>query len=269
MNFEDDVLLVAQGGGVMSVEILTGVYKAFEEAGKIPGKVRASSGGALFSGLYYSGHNSAWFYDLMQKKSLLQWISPAPGQAVKSMYGKSNYMLQNKGLFDFLYSNMTAEAMERVQVSVTKLNDYTSELVPATPTWVLAATSIPYLFKPVQLEDGSLYGDGGILDNIPVPPLEEIKKYRKAYIVLTPPTKPGDTSGISGLVTLLSGVMDREVAQISDAGYLDLDNVVLIQPSVDHGGSLLTWSENFGLMSEAYNITSKLITNQNKQEDAQ
>ena len=29
MNFEDDVLLVAQGGGVMSVEILTGVYKAF------------------------------------------------------------------------------------------------------------------------------------------------------------------------------------------------------------------------------------------------
>ena len=159
--------------------------------------------------------------------------------------------------------------MTRVQVSVTKLNDYSSELVPATPTWVLAATSIPYLFKPVQLEDGSLYGDGGILDNIPVPSLQEIKSYRKVYIVLTPPTKAGDTSGILGLITLLSGVMDREVTQIADAGYLEMDNVTLIQPTEGHEGNLLKWSDNFGLMSEAYDITSKLIANQGKEEEVQ
>lgn len=92
----------------------------------------------------------------------------APLQAVKSTYSKSNYIIDNTGLAGFLLQNMTVSAMDRVQVSVTRLDDYTSHMKAATPTWVLAATSIPFLFMPVKVGE-HLYGDGGVLNNIPLP----------------------------------------------------------------------------------------------------
>lgn len=104
---------------------------------------------------------------------------------------------------------MTASAMDRVQVSVTRLNDYQSFLKCATPTYVLAATSIPFLFMPVQIGK-YLYGDGGILNNIPMPAFDEIKQYDKVYVVLTPPTEhSGKLQGLTGLLELLNAVMDR------------------------------------------------------------
>lgn len=95
----------------------------------------------------------------------------APVQAVKSAYSKSNYIIDNTGLAGFLLQNMTAGAMDRVQVSVTRLDDYTSHMKAATPTWVLAATSIPFLFMPVKVGQ-ELYGDGGVLNNIPLPSVQ-------------------------------------------------------------------------------------------------
>lgn len=259
MKFDDSVLLVAQGGGVMSPQILTGVYKVFQEQGVLPGKVMASSGGALFSGLYYSGNNCTWFEDLMRNKSLSDWISLCPIQAVKSLYGKSNYMIDNTGLSDFLYQNMNADAMQRVTVSVTKLNDYTGHMKPATPAWVLAATSIPYIFRPVKQED-TMWVDGGVLNNIPLPAPQQIKKYRRVYIVLTPPAKmDGTKQGIPGLLQLLSAVMQREVQQFQQIGYKDLQNVVVIQPTQSHGGHLLGWSEDLKMMEQAYQITKKAV----------
>lgn len=259
MQFNKDVLLVAQGGGVMSPEILTGVYQAFEESGTIPGRVLASSGGALFSGLYYSQKDAAWFKDLMQNKDLSEWISVAPIQATKMLVSKSNYMLDNTGLKDFLIDNMTLDAMSAVQVSVTRLNDYTGHLKPATPMWVLAATSIPFLFRPVK-HGISVWGDGGILNNIPMPSADIIKDFRRVYVVCTPPSKyTGDLYGISGLLELLTGVMDRELVQLKQSGYLDMDNVVFIQPPEAHGGSLLQWSKDFQMREQSYQMTKQIL----------
>lgn len=95
----------------------------------------------------------------------------APVQAIKSVYSKSNYIIDNTGLARFLLQNMTVSAMDRVQVSVTRLDDYTSHMKAATPTWVLAATSIPFLFMPVKVGE-HLYGDGGVLNNIPLPSVQ-------------------------------------------------------------------------------------------------
>ena len=259
MQFNDNVLLVAQGGGVMSPEILTGVYKALQETGTIPGKVLASSGGALFSGLYYSDKDSKWFTDLMQNKDLSQWIQLCPVQTVKSLYSKSNYIVDNTGLKNFLYQQMNAHATQRVEVSVTCLNDYTAHMKLATPSWVLAATSIPFLFMPVKNGE-HLWGDGGVLNNIPVPSVEQCKKYQKVIIVCTPPSQfTGKTQGIGGLLEMLAAVMDRQVQQLKESGYLEQENVVLIQPQSSHGGNLLKWSDNFGLREESYNITKELI----------
>lgn len=259
MQFDNDVLLVAQGGGVMSPEILTGVYKAFQEAGVIPGEVMASSGGALFSGLYYSQKDSKWFENLMQTQDLNQWLSICPVQAIKTVVSKSNHIIDNTGLKDFLIDNMTIDAMKNVKVSVTRLNDYTTHMKPATPMWVLAATSIPFLFMPVK-HGISCWGDGGILNNIPVLDIADMKKYRRVYIVCTPPTKyQGTMQGIGGLMELLNGVMDRELAQLKQSGYLDMDNVAFIQPQQSYGGHLLGWSEGFKMREQSYQITKKIL----------
>ena len=53
-DYDDDVLMCATGAGFLAVECMTGIYRAFEEWGTIPGKVLSSSGSTLFASLYYS-----------------------------------------------------------------------------------------------------------------------------------------------------------------------------------------------------------------------
>lgn len=258
-KYDDDVLLIASGGGMMSVECLTGVMKAFEESGIIPGRVISNSGGALFSSLYYSNKDSSWFEKLMLETKVSDWISPMPYHAIKTLAGKSNVALENINVKNLLFSELSTDATKRVVVTVTNLEDYSTHYKPATPTWTLASTSIPFAMRPVKTV-GSLWGDGGIFNNIPMPPMDELYKWKHVFLFITPSTKcTNEMSGISGIVTMINMVFDREFAQIKESGYLKLKNLTLIQPTSDHGGNLLKWSDNFEMKNECYNITRQKL----------
>ena len=156
---------------------------------------------------------------------------------------------------------MTGNASMRVQTSVTRNTDWSTHMKYVTPGWATAATSIPFIFKPVKIGE-HLWSDGGVLNNLPVPSIEETKKYKHIFVFVSPPTQflNGSFIGIQ-LINLLQAVMEREIAQLKEIGFFNLPNVTLIQPSDMLGGSLLGWSPEFKLREASYELTKELLKN--------
>ena len=255
------ILLVGQGGGMMSVECLTGVMQAFEEYGMIPGQAHTSSGSTLFSSLYYSGHESAWFRELMNTRKVSEFFHVCIPGTISTACSRARHLIDNDGVKKLLEQEMTGWASLRVTTSLTRLIDWESVYMPATPASALAATSIPFLFKPVMI-DTVLYGDGGVLDNIPAPSKEELTQYDHVFVFLCPKTVYNDTTEdglITGLLELLDGVMCREYKELQRQCYFEEPNVTLIQPEGDFGGGLLNWSPNFQLRDHCYELTKGLL----------
>lgn len=260
-DYDDGILMAAQGCGFEAVECMTGIYRAFEEWGKIPGKVLSSSGSTLFSSLYYSVETTKWFEALMDTTSPGTFIDFNLTASVKTLYGKCYHMIDNDPVYEILKKNMTGNASNRVTTSVTRNTDWTSHMRKVTPGWATAATSIPFVFKPVKIGD-HLWSDGGVLNNLPVPSIEEAKQYKHIFVFAAPPTVYSNNSFIIvQLINLLQAVMEREVEQLKELGFFDLPNVTLIQPKDALGGSLLGWSPEFKLREASYNLTKELLKN--------
>lgn len=265
---DDDVLFVAQGGGVLSVECCTGIMKAFEEYGKIPGHAQTSSGGTLFSSLYYSGHDTNWFRELMSSRKLSEFFSMSPISSIGCITGCSRHLVNNDGVKKLLEEEMTGSATLRVRTSLTKLVDWSGCYMNVTPAVALAATSIPWVFKPVKIGE-ELYADGGVVNNIPVPSSEQLEHYKHVYVFLTPPSTYNDTTDdplIVGLLELLQAVMNRELEKLMKIGYFENPKITLIYPQESFGGELLKWSDNFALREHCYELTKEILNNEELEE---
>lgn len=260
-DYNDNILLCGNGGGFLSIECLTGVYRAFEEWGIIPGKVMSSSGATLFSSLYYSVETSKWFEALMDITTPSTFINFNIGAAVETLLSKRQHLIDNDPVYEILKKNMTGNASKRVQTSVTRNTDWSTHMKYVTPGWATAATSIPFIFKPVKIGD-HLWSDGGVLNNLPVPSIEEAKQYKHIFVFVCPPTAyfNGSFIGIQ-LINLLFAVMEREVSQLKEIGFFDLPNVTVIQPKESYGGTLLSWSPDFKLRESSYELTKELLKN--------
>ena len=262
-KMNDRILFCGQGAGVMAIECDTGIFQAFEESGIIPGKALTSSGSTLFSSLYYSGHPVRWFHDLMENRSLDEFFQFSIGGTIGSLFGGARHIVNNDGVKELLERYMTAKATLRVTTSVTKLSDWSAKFMSATPLTALAATSIPWVFKPVKIGD-SLYVDGGVVNNIPLPKPEELDKWDHIYVFLAPKTVYNDKECdplLIGLIELLQAIMDRELKQLEETGYFDNPKITVINPPDALGGGLLNWSPNFQLRDAVYKQTKELLQN--------
>lgn len=258
-TFKERWLFVGQGAGFQAVECDTGIFEALEELNLIPEKALASSGSALFCSLYYSGWDAAKFRELENQTSPFDWVTLKPIQTVKTVLGKSNYCMDHAKIQDLLFKEMTFEAPRHVQVSVTRMDDYSSHLRPATPDWSLAAGSIPFVL-PTLAKDGSIWGDGGVLNNVPLPSLEECAQYDRIILFLAPASEVDTESlGLKGIASLMVAVMSREEVQLEEAGYLSLPNLTLIRPALGFGGNLFKWSEDFQLREECKRLTLEAL----------
>lgn len=258
MNYKEDIIFVGNGSGFLSVECDTGLYKAFVDRDVVPGYAMASSGSALFSSLFYS-KGIEWIENMVRTNSPFDFIEICPYQGMKTLYGKSNYIVDNSKIRELLEENMTGESTKRVEVSVTRMNDWSTHMKHATPAYTLAATSIPFVFKPVKMSNG-IWSDGGIFNNIPCPSIEETKKWKHVFVFIAPKYVPFESeNSIWGLLNLLNAVFDREFAQLKESGFFDLPNVHLIQPDDAFGGSLFAWSKNYKLMDHCYEKTMKIL----------
>lgn len=155
--------LVLSGGGARGICHL-GVIKALEEFGLRFSCISGTSAGAIVGSLYGYGYSPDEILELIQSTSFFK--------SVKLAWTWTG-LLSFDGLRDVLLKYMPENNFDCLKIPVTlALTDirkgkieYVSQGELLTP--IQASCSVPAVFKPVQYR-GSIYVDGGILDNLPV-----------------------------------------------------------------------------------------------------
>ncbi len=159
--------LVLSGGGARGFAHI-GVLQALNEAGIFPDVISGTSAGALVGVLYADGYSPREILQMMNSTSRLHYIRPTvPKEG----------LLQISGIERILRENLRAKYFEELKlplyVTATDLNNGRAEYFCSGELInpVIASASIPVLFKPVIINDIH-YVDGGVLDNLPIRPLE-------------------------------------------------------------------------------------------------
>jgi len=185
--------LVLSGGGARGFAHL-GLIQALNDAGIFPDIISGTSAGALVGVLYADGYSPKEILQLMNHGSRLDFMRPAmPREG----------LLQISGIQKILKTHLRAKTFKDLKiplfVSATDINNgkpvYFSEGELIDP--VIASASIPVLFQPVKINDIS-YVDGGVLDNLPVHPIENDCKVLIGSFV----NPVGYIEKISGLINI-------------------------------------------------------------------
>jgi len=185
--------LVLSGGGARGFAHL-GVLQALNEAGIYPDIISGTSAGALAGVLYCDGHSPKKILKIMTRNSKLDYMRPVLPR---------NGILEISGINKLLEANLNAKKFEDLKmpliVCATDLNNgrpvYFSkgDLISS----VIASSSIPVMFKPVIINK-IYYVDGGVLDNLPIKPVEN-----KCHLLIGSFVNPvGYEPTTSGLITI-------------------------------------------------------------------
>ena len=203
-----DIGLVLSGGGARGFAHL-GVIQALNDAGIFPDVISGTSAGAIIGVLYADGHTPEEILNLMNVGSRLDFMRPAlPREG----------LLQINGIIKILKTSLHSKQFKELKiplfVAATDLNNgkavYFSEGDLFDP--VVASASIPVLFQPVKIDDIS-YVDGGVLDNLPLRPIEN-----RCRILIGSFVNPiGYMKKISGLINIAERTfmlsMSKEISE--------------------------------------------------------
>lgn len=240
--------LVLSGGGARGFAHL-GVIRALNDKGIFPGIVSGTSAGAIVGALYADGYSPDEIMKLMNSKSSFDFFSftmPRMG------------FMKISGVDKILRSSLRASRFEDLKIplviAATDLNNgkvvYFSEgeLIPA----IIASASIPVLFLPQEIE-GIQYVDGGVLDNLPVMPLEGKCDFLVGSFVNPTGNEEHLTSVIQIAMRTFMLSVSRELNE--KAGKFDL----LFAPPELKDYKILDPSQAGELFDLGYNITTRQL----------
>ncbi len=145
-----------------------GVIKALHDIGINPDCVAGTSAGAIVGAFYADGFAPEEIIELFKEKKVFNFVKVGLSRTG---------LLRMSGLENVLKKNLRSKKFDQLKkplyVASTNFNtgkiEYFSQgdLVEK----VVASSSIPVLFKPVEI-NGQMYVDGGVLDNLPHTPLK-------------------------------------------------------------------------------------------------
>lgn len=159
--------LVLSGGGTRGFAHL-GVIKALREKGITPDVISGVSAGAIVGAFIAGGKSAEETMKILQHGSFFKYTKihlPVDG------------LLRLDGLREVIRDNLKFTNIEDLPIplfiAVANLQKGTVEYKNSgsLSKTVLASSSIPVLFSPVEI-DGQSYVDGGLIDNIPIEPLK-------------------------------------------------------------------------------------------------
>jgi len=164
--------IVLSGGGARGFAH-AGVLQALNEAGIYPDVISGTSAGAIAGVLYADGYKPSEIIEIMGSHRWLDFMTPSVSKTG---------LLEISGVKKKLKQCLRAKTFEELKiklfVTATDFNNgkavyfSSGDLIKC----VIASASIPVLFKPVII-DNITYVDGGVLDNLPVKPLEKICRF--------------------------------------------------------------------------------------------
>lgn len=160
--------LALSGGGSRGM-VHIGVLKALEENGIYPDVISGTSAGAVIGALYAHGYSPEKINEISCKQSFIRMFSLKIPNT-----GFARHKLLRKLLEQYLPDNTFNHVEKPLLVSVTNLNSGQIETYEKGPLidYLVASSSIPILFEPVQIGD-SKYVDGGVLMNLPAAPVRD------------------------------------------------------------------------------------------------
>ncbi|HBH84013.1 MAG: hypothetical protein A2X05_09360 [Bacteroidetes bacterium GWE2_41_25] len=239
---------VLSGGGARGFAHL-GFIKALNEEGIYPDVISGTSAGAIVGALYADGHSPEDILKLLNTGNRLDFMRPTlPREGLLSISGFI------KIFRDCLRATKFGELKIPLYVTATDINNgkavYFSEgdLVEA----VSASMSIPVLFQPVII-DNIQYLDGGVIDNLPVHPLENKCRHLIGSFV----NPAGYVEKLSGLINIAERTfmlsMTKEITEKADK--FDL---LVAPPDLIHYG-ILEQDKAKELFSLGYNATREKL----------
>lgn len=252
-------LFVLSGGGMPGLDIHAGIRLALAEYGIEPTHVVGTSAGAIVGSLIASGRSSANIAAIISnledsdvRKDKLFWKLRLPWL---------NSFLDNTPIRKLLHQLLpaaTADFKVPFDAWATELLTGASTRVTADPNppaeAVLASMSICGVFPPVKLCDGLEYVDGGVRNNLPLPP--DWRNFDEVFILIASqrPTSYRKTSGV--LTHLMRNVQYLMLDQIEDV--VDLVNgsrsVTVIWPPLPIPGGALRFDHS--LIERAHQFAS-------------
>jgi NTE family protein len=158
--------LVLSGGGVKGVAHI-GVLKALAEHGIYPDCISGSSAGAMVGALYASGKSPDEIFEIFQKSAIFKFSNFAVGKP--GLIDLEKF----KPYFSKYFPEDSYEALKyKLFICTTDLIRGRGKIFQKGPLvdTILASSAFPMVFSPYNI-NGTLYVDGGIVNNFPVEPL--------------------------------------------------------------------------------------------------
>lgn len=158
--------LVLSGGGARGIAHL-GVLQYLHENNIRPSIISGVSAGSLAAAFYADGYAPTEILEFFSSKKLYHLM--------RLTLPKSGFLKVN-GLKDILSENLKAKNIEDLEIPIViaATNFNTGKIEYFTKgnlmNALLASSAIPILFE-VQKINGSLYFDGGVMDNLPIKPI--------------------------------------------------------------------------------------------------
>ena len=158
--------LVLSGGGARGMAHL-GALKALENFDIRPDVISGVSAGGMVGGFYAAGYSPIDILDIMKDANLFSIFSLKFYQGIFSMNAFEKIYLRHipHNSFEGLDIPLYVAATDILKGKTVYFSS--GELAKA----LMATSCVPVAFEPVRYQDMELY-DGGILNNLPVEPLE-------------------------------------------------------------------------------------------------
>jgi NTE family protein len=159
--------IVLSGGGARGFAHI-GVLKALNENGIFPDVISSASAGSIVGVLYADGYTPDEIFEIFVKLDIYK---------ILSFYRPAFGLLKADGLQRILQKQLRAQTFEELKlplhICATNFTKATvhyfnaGQLMPA----VMASCAIPMVLKPMLI-DGDFYVDGGLMNNLPVEPIQ-------------------------------------------------------------------------------------------------
>ena len=161
--------IVLSGGGVRGFAHL-GLLKFLDELAIPIHAISGVSAGAIAGCLYAAGHKPDAVFEIMKKSKYFSF---------------TGFSLRREGLFPMEPMQKTLgklipdDSFEKLNIKLfVTATDFTNDKAVTFSKGkliekVIASASVPVIFEPVRI-DGSVYFDGGVLNNLPVEPLKKV-----------------------------------------------------------------------------------------------
>ena len=228
--YKYNIGLVLGGGGARGFAHI-GVAKALYEKGIKPDIISGVSAGAIAGAFLAAGHDPAEVMDLFKDQAFMK---------ITKIHIPKDGLLKLDGLKKQIEEHIGFKKIEDLPipliVAVCNLNKARVEYLDKGPLSqiVLASSSIPVLFAPVRMK-GSVYVDGGVLDNLPVKPIR--KFCRKIIAVNISPVH--DTDKLDTLFQVAVRTFHLSVDKWTNQWGKKAD-ILIEPPGIDHYDILRT-----------------------------